>query len=329
MKKQKSNQTSNHRYYLSDVLWDCWCMASIVGIWPRFIEPNLITTKKLKIQIPHLPVDLQGFTILQFSDIHLRKGVPNFFLEKLKRKIKDLNPDMIVFTGDFLCYSKFGDKERLRALLNSVSAPHGCFAILGNHDYQKTISINSLGEYDVLENRSSMISTGFSRVFSTTILAKCVTPRAKAVGFHEELMEMIKQTPFQLLHNDSKKIAIGDTALNVCGLGEYTLGRCLADEAFKNYDRRYPGIILSHNPDSFPMLEHYPGNLILSGHTHGGQINLPWLWKKFTLLENMKYKYGLFKLKDKWAYVSRGVGSIMPFRWFAAPEIVLFTLEKE
>jgi uncharacterized protein len=318
----------NKKIYLSDVLWDGWCIASIIGIWPRFIEPNLIQTTKLTLKIKKLPPALAGLKVLQFSDIHLHAGIPDFFLNKLRKKIKVLAPDIIVFTGDFLCYSRLRDKVRLKKFLDSFEAPQGCYAIFGNHDYQKPVSINAMGEYDIIEHRSSLISKGFSRIFTTTQLAKKVTLAAKETGTHPELEELLKTTPFEVLHNTCKLLSIKGSHLNICGLGEYTLGRCLPEIAFKGYDNRYPGILLAHNPDSVPLLMQFPGDIILCGHTHGGQINLPWLWKKFTLLENMQFKQGLFHLDDKWIYVNKGVGSVMQFRWFAMPEITLITLEQ-
>src|ERR1700722_3581136 len=102
---------SKKNFYISDLLWDCWCIASVIGIWPRFIEPNLIATTKLNIKIENLPKSLEGFKILQFSDIHLHPGMADCFLKKLKDKIQGLAPDIIVFTGDFLCYSQFCDED--------------------------------------------------------------------------------------------------------------------------------------------------------------------------------------------------------------------------
>src|ERR1700722_3315000 len=102
-------------------------------------------------------------------------------------------------------------------------------------------------------------------------------------------------------------------------------GRFKPDLAFKDYNPAYTGIVLAHNPDCGPELKNYPGDVILSGHTHGGQINLPWLWKRFTLMKNMQYKRGLWKIGNKFMYVNRGIGSVMKFRWFAIPEILLLT----
>lgn len=318
----------NRQRSVLDFLWDCWCVASIVGIWPRFIEPNLIQNTKISLKIPSLSQALSGLKILHFSDLHLHTEVTEFFLNRVIQKVHQIAPDLIVFTGDFLCFSHLQEKERLKNFLKNFSAPYGCYAVLGNHDYEQPVSVNSQGEYDVVSTSPSVLSKGFSRLLSDTKLAKQVTPAARAVGLHQELIDLLKDTPFQLLNNVCKQIKIKNTSLNLCGLGEYMLGKCQPQEAFKSYDPRYPGIILTHNPDSIPLLMDFPGDLILCGHTHGGQINLPWFWKKFTLLENKKYKKGLFHLKNnKWVYVSRGIGGTFPFRWFAIPELGLITLK--
>ncbi len=308
--------------------WDLWCILSVVGIWPRFIEPNLITTTRLKLALPNLPTELRGLKIVHFSDLHLHPNVPDPFLKRLAKKIQSESPDMIVFTGDFICYSKLNDSKRLQSFLNSLSAPFGCFAVFGNHDYAQWVSINQKGDYDLLTDSPSSLSVGLQRLVSHIALTKKIAPAVRAIGEHRELIALLKQTPFKILHNETEILSIRGAKLNLCGLGEYILGRCSPKEAFAHYDGEAPGVILVHNPDSFPLLQGYPGDVILSGHTHGGQINLPWLWKKFTLMENMKYKSGLFQEGQKWLYVSRGIGSIMPFRWFAAPEIVVLTLDQ-
>lgn len=308
-----------------------WCIATIIGIWPRHIEPNLIGVTHLTLPIPKLPKELEGLRILQFTDLHFQSHTPDFFLEKLSKKIMKLAPDMILFTGDFLSYSKLPDKERLLKFLSSLNAPFGCFAIFGNHDYSKCVSIGETGDYDILPETKTgkPLKVAFKRLFKKTTLTKKVTPEAQAVELHKELVELVKQTPFILLHNECKTIPIRGSNLNICGLGEYMLGRFDPEKAFKNYLTSYPGIILSHNPDTGPKLKNYPGDVILSGHTHGGQINLPLLWRKFTLMENQEFKKGLFKLDDKWMYVNRGIGSTLPFRWFAMPELLLLTLTGE
>lgn len=314
----------------SHFLWDLWCIASLIGIWPRFIEPNSLQTTDLFLKFPHLPPELDGTKILQFSDLHINQETSSAFLDKLSKKVEKLQPDLIVFTGDFLCNSILEQKERLQQWLNRFHAPYGCYAIFGNHDYQQNVSINENGEYDVVKPNQSSLSRAFQRIKGKEIKVKgIITQKAREVDLHRQLIELLHNTPFIVLHNATKLISIKGTYLNICGLGEYLLGRSLPEIAFRDYDPHYPGIVLVHNPDAVPHLKNYPGEIYLCGHTHGSQVNLPWLWKKFTLLENPSYTRGLFQIAtNKWMYVNRGVGSVFPFRWFALPEITLLTLQK-
>lgn len=323
----RDQQLINTTTHLSDHLWDLWCIASIIGIWPRFIEPNILSVTRKTIELKQLPPSLNGLKILQFSDLHFSHSSSKKFLKKIQQKVAALNPDIIVFTGDFICLSQLEDPTTLREFFKGFSAPHGCYAVLGNHDYSKPITVNEYGEYDIASPPSSMILQGFSRLFKRVNLKKRTTPRAEAIQEHSELIQLLKNTPFTLLNNCCRCVQIRQSALNICGLGEYTLGKTDPASAFSQYDKRYPGIVLLHNPDGFPLLEHFPGEIVLSGHTHGGQVNLPWLWRKFTLLENPQFKSGLHFLNDKWIYINRGVGAVMPFRWFAPPELLLLTLE--
>jgi len=312
----------------SDLFCDLFCCATVVGIWPRFIEPNLLTINKHKLPIPDLPEDLNHLKILQFSDLHLNPSVSDRFLNKLREKITKAQPDLIVFTGDFLCNAKLQEKERLYNFLCSLHAPLGCFAILGNHDYAESVSINPEGEYDTVDPSHSALMKGLHRLIKTPQLEGKITERARNVPLHSELLDLVKQTPFTLLENQTQVVPIGSSCLNITGLGEYMLGRCLPEKAFQGYDTRFPGLILSHNPDSIPLLEEMPGDLILCGHTHGGQVYLPYLWRKFTMIENMQYHRGLHHTSNKWVYINRGLGGILAFRWFSIPELTLFTLER-
>lgn len=313
----------------SEWAWDTWCILSGIGIWPRYIEPKLLEITRFILPIAHLPKELIGLKILQFSDLHWNNQFPLSFQKKIIRKINTLKPDIIVFTGDFICRSKLENGEGLKNILNALKATIGCFAVLGNHDYDRFVSVNANGDYDVEEpSSSSNISKGFKRLFQSTLLTKHVTEEAQRIDQHAELIKLLKETSFHLLCNETQQLFYNNSWINICGLEEYTLGKCDPNKAFKNYDERYPGIVLSHNPDTFEILKNYPGEIILSGHTHGGQVNLPFFWPRFTLMENFQFKSGLKKIGEKWGYINRGISSVMKFRWFALPELTLLTLQK-
>lgn len=310
--------------------WDLWCIISVIGIWPRYIEPRLLKITSLTLYLKHLPIELTGLKILQFSDLHWDNHFSSYLQKKMILKINAQKPDLIVFTGDFLCRSKLENREGLKKTLNALKAKFGCFAVLGNHDYAHFVTVSQQGDYDIESSSSdSNISKGFKRLFKSVALTKRVTDQTRQVDQHQQLIALLEETPFQLLNNVTQQVACNGSWINICGLEEYTLGRFNPDKAFINYDGNFPGIILSHNPDTLNTLTQYPGDVILSGHTHGGQINIPGLWPRFTCIENLQFKRGLKKIKDKWAYINRGISSVMKFRWFATPELTVLTLQKD
>lgn len=307
--------------------WDIACAVSVVGIWPRFIEPNLVRVSRVSVALPALPRKLQGFRVVQFSDLHLNPDVPDAFLRKVIATIQSLKPDLIAFTGDFLCYGRLQQPERLRQLLGSLSAPHGCFAVLGNHDYNRYVGINEQGEYDLIEPSTSEVSKAIRRLFIAQKLLGTPSKRLHLLERHQELDQLLCTLPFTLLENESRRLPIGNTFLNVCGLGEYMAGRLRPDEAYRDYDDAYPGLILVHNPDGAIHLAPYPGSLFLCGHVHGGQVNLPFIADRFAVVENPQYRAGLYNYNGRPLYVNRGLGGGFRMRWRSRPEVTLLTLE--
>ncbi len=316
----------NEKSHFYDLLWDFWCVISVLGIWPRFIEPNLIIPNQLHLPLQGLPPYLEGLKILHLSDLHFHPQIPQFFLNRLVQDSAKQRPDLIVLTGDFLCNAQMPDPQRLKEFLKRFQAPLGCYAILGNHDYQEKITVNQKGDYDVSNDASSLIGQGFQRLFSSTQLTGKVTEEAARVPPHTALVELLKETPFRLLDNCTTQITLPGGSLNITGVGEHMLGRCKPLTAFAAYDPSFPGIVLAHNPDALPSLANYPGEVVLCGHTHGAQINLPIMWRYLTLMENTQFKRGLLSYQNKWVVVNRGIGSVMPFRWFSPPETILITL---
>lgn len=307
-------------------LFDALCIISLFGIWPRFCVPRIVKIEKIELPIPHLAQELKGLKIVQLSDLHLKKSMRKKFLDRLVFKIESLKPDLIVLTGDFICYATLDDRQVLTHFLSRLSAPLGSFAILGNHDYAKATSVNAKGEYDIMRDDSFEIFRGLYRLFHKTTLAKRVTKDAYLTGFHEGLLRAIDEAKVQLLHNKTVQIEHRGKKFNLTGLGEYVLGKNRPDVAFKSYDPSLPGIVLAHNPDSIPSLLKHPGSVILCGHTHGYQVNIPWIRERICLLENQEFARGLHQKEGKWIYINRGVSSAFELRLRSYPEITLITL---
>lgn len=306
-------------------LWDAWCIASLIGIWPRFIEPSLLFTSHHTLAIHDLPKDFNNLCIVQISDLHDCSYLTQSFLLRISERVMRLKPDIIVFTGDLLSYSEITHKELLQNFLSSLSAPLGCFAIFGNHDYREYVSLDDNGLCRLIKDHTPPLLRGFSRLFSSK--QPTSDPEVSyPIEENKELRALYEKSGFEVLHNESRILKKGTGRLNITGLGDIMAMQCLPYLAFSNIDPRYPTIVLSHNPDSYSLLESYPGDLFLFGHTHGGQINLPYIWKKITPIKNKQLKSGLVDLKNRFLYINRGLGSTFPFRWFAPPEITKITL---
>lgn len=286
----------------------------------------MLLTTRLGIR---LDSGLKGMKIALFSDLHLNKNTSEALLRTITKRIEKFQPDLILFAGDFICHSTLSCEQRLQKFLNTFKAPLGCYAVLGNHDYSDTAGLNADGEYDVMSERKneSFFLAGMQRIFNPIAPRGVHSPRLAKISLHNELPEVLKGTPFRLLVNETVTCEYQGVKLNVTGVGEYTMNHTRPAAAFENYDSNAKGIVLAHNPDAIPLLNSYPGNVVFSGHTHGGQVNLPWVWKKLTVMENRKWKSGFFDEGDKSVYVTRGVGSVFSFRWFSPPEVVLATVE--
>lgn len=295
----------------------------MIGVWPRYIEPKWLSTTYLKHYVPGLKHSLR---VVQLSDLHYSHDFSDSFLNKILKRTNELNPDMIVLTGDLLTLGRLENRKKLSHFLKTLKAPLGIFMVLGNHDYKNYIGINEQGDYDLIDNHQAPLSKGLQLLFKKIKLSKKVSKAASQVIPHPELIELLKECSIQLLENDTIQIA---DLINLVGVSEYMSGQIDLKKTYKKYNHQLPGIILAHNPDAFPLLENQPGDIVLSGHTHGGQVNLPWFWKRFTVIENPHYKSGLFKKNGKTLYVSRGLGAVMKFRWNATPELICIDLEKE
>lgn len=303
-------------------LWDLFCLGSIVGIWPRFIEPKLLTIKKLDVKIQALKRPLK---ISLFSDLHISDETSDAFLQKLQKAALKFEPDLIFCLGDFLCEGSL-HVQKLTSFLNSFPSHIPTFCVLGNHDFEKTVSVNSQGDYCVSPPRSTFYKA-FERLTKNIQLTGRFTPDVEKIPPHQELLELLENSPFRLLDNKSSQVIVKGQKIQITGMGEYLLKRADPDKAFQAVDPQLPGLILAHNPDQVPRLLPYPGDLILCGHTHGGQINLPWFWKRLTLMENPRFKGGIHREGNKSIYITRGVGSTPPFRFNAPPELVCITCE--
>jgi uncharacterized protein len=139
---------------------------------------------------------------------------------------------------------------------------------------------------------------------------------------------VLTETGITELNNCSVTLQRGDDLLHIAGVGSVTRQRARLDKAMGSIPSEGMAILLAHEPD-FADVAAATGRftLQLSGHTHGGQINLPYLLDFSLPAYGRRYVGGIYNVSGMWLYVNRGIGmSGLPLRLRARPEITLFTL---
>ena len=117
----------------------------LTGIYSWQIEPFWLEFVKMKMPVRNLPKSLEGKTLMQISDIHVGTRFDWKFLVKSFKKAQELNPDFVVYTGDFISYESSKQITDLTTVMKSaVTGTLGTVAILGNHDYGESFSDSSV-----------------------------------------------------------------------------------------------------------------------------------------------------------------------------------------
>ncbi|GGG33447.1 phosphoesterase [Bizionia arctica] len=252
----------------------------------------------------HLPEAFHGLKVVQISDLHLGSFNHNFqILERAIKKINQLEPDFLFFTGDLVnnfAWELRGWRKAFRHFSPNIKK----YAVLGNHDY---------GDYSKWDSKE-----------------------AKQENF-EAIRTFYKENDFNLMMNESEIIERKGEKIAIIGVENWgnppfkqygDLQKALKDSKDVSFK-----ILLSHDPSHWPeeVIEQTDIALTLSGHTHGMQAGFKIKNKEWSPI---KYKYkhwaGLYKQNNQYLYVNRGLGWLgFPGRLGMRPEITLIEFQKE
>ncbi|MGR0483005.1 MAG: metallophosphoesterase [Candidatus Electronema sp. V4] len=131
----------------------------------------------------------------------------------------------------------------------------------------------------------------------------------------------------QNLRHTCKAIELGKERLILGGAGDLWEDRLLIDQVFANSAENDCRILLSHNPDAMDTPFKTSFELMMSGHTHGGQVRLPFYGPSVLPVENKRYSSGLIDTPKTKLFISRGIGwAIYPVRFNCYPEIAVLEL---
>lgn len=263
-----------------------------------FFETYWLKITRIDFKDSDIPAAFVGKRIVFLSDLQLGFYFSEERTKKLVEKVNSLNPDVVILGGDLIDRSQKYTNSRLSEL-KQLKAPLGKFAVLGNHD-------NAVGpdliKKELREDGIILLENQGEWLWATSTNSGLATSTAGAY----------------------EKIKIG-------GVGDLWTATQDLMPTLAGVSQDDFVVLTSHDPDYVYKFSNDLIDLMLSGHTHAGQITLFGLYG-FTprrSSHNQKLRYGLVDMGHTKIYVTSGVGTtILPLRFFARPEIVLITLKK-
>lgn len=272
-----------------------FCVVLLLLCYP-FIEPYLLRVEQKTLAFSELPQGFDGLRVAFLSDIHYGPFFSADRLDALVSRVNALRPDLVLLGGDYA-----NDSDGAVAFFQmrpAFSARLGVYAVPGNHD-----RVMPESNRDLLEG--AMSAAGIVPLFNRTV-------------------------PLTL--------SSGET-IYLSGIDDYGNGHPDAAQAARSVRRDDFLIFLTHNPDAIPSFQEIPAldgstdwaDLILCGHTHGGQVTLFGQKALFSVTSyGERYRTGWKEENGAQILISNGVGtSVVPMRFFAPPQIHLLTLTRQ
>ncbi|MDM8558320.1 phosphodiesterase YaeI [Candidatus Parabeggiatoa sp. HSG14] len=274
--------------------------------YARFIEPKWL-------EVTHKQVNFSSkftssFRLLHLSDFQTSKWLPFSYIDRtlnlsLSTDLSHLEtaidlslttqPDLICLTGDFIG-TKVPDFEEYRRILQKLSDFAPTFACLGNHDG---------GSWAIKHN-----------------------------GYPDTSMmhRLLKESGIVCLQNAVQQVTILKQSFYIVGLGDLWAEEFEPEKAFSQLSPipNKPVIVLSHNPDCKKLIKEYSWDLMLCGHTHGGQFVMPILGTTpFAPVRDHRFVTGLHTWQEHQIHITRGIGNVKGVRFNCRPEISVLEIQ--
>lgn len=278
-----------------------WLMFSVslfsflVIVYGSFIEPQYIVVTRKDVRFPvHDPL-----TVVVLSDLHVGPYKGERFTKRVVSRVNALLPDLVLIAGDFVLGDTIGPDE-LAALspLGELRSTLGTVAVLGNHDHD--------------EFRTLM---GSSRTRTDN---------------SEYLMAALQSLNIRVLTNEHTILDLGTEQIAIAGVDDLRVSEADLEAALRGIPPDLPTILVSHNPDVVLDTLSAQAELIVAGHTHGGQVRLPFIGPVIALPTRLgkRYDQGTFAIdEDSTLAITRGVGeSGARARLLAWPEVMVLKL---
>lgn len=264
-------------------------VAGAAPVYAYGLEPNWLEVTSSQVKLPGRSLGA-GVRILQLSDFHASSDVPFSLIEKSVDLGLAAKPDVICLTGDFVTNAQPLDFTEYARILRRLSSAAPAFACLGNHDGGRWV--------------------GRQGGFTDTSVVCGLLDSAGA----------------KLLHNRSELLQVRGQSVRLVGVPDLWSHQVDGDLAFRDVRPGEGTVLLAHNPDTKDALAERPWDVMLSGHTHGGQVVVPLVGAHFVPVRDKRFIAGLKPWNCRQVYVSRGVGNVGGVRVNCRPEVTVLDL---
>ena len=258
-------------------------------LYPCYWEPRWLDVTHRRVRLPGFR-PAQPIRVLHLADLHASIFVPLSMIDHAITLGLATRPDLICVTGDFITLREGFDASLYARVLRRLSAAAPTFAVLGNHD----------------GGNWSRYHHGFAD--------------------HTVVDRILEDASIELLHNRPARAEVRGSRITLAGVGDLWSHEVQPARAFAGVTLDSPVLLLAHNPDTKDRLRTYPWHLMLSGHTHGGQIIVPFEGQRYAPVSDKRYVAGLKPWGARQIHVTRGVGNLGGVRFRCRPEVSILTI---
>ena len=282
------------QYNWRRAIWMNLHRVGLTGLHTLPLNRRWVDIHRQPMPLAGLDPAMAGFKVVQISDLHYSPVVWRRYLVQLIRFINELDPQVVVITGDLIT-GGYHFANRIASILSRVKSQFGVICTFGNHDY--------------------------------SMWGKRINSEAKRRGDHLE--KSLESHGLTVLRNEVFRLALPGSArpLLIVGLDDEWSGSIDAAKAFAEVDPDLPIICLNHNPVNVLELMDYPWQWMLSGHTHGRQVATSKIGQALYPHRFRHYTHGYYSVQGRNLYVNRGLSYGQRAQQWCRPEITVFRLE--
>jgi predicted MPP superfamily phosphohydrolase len=281
----------------------------LVGLgYAIFHEPYRPVFKRHRVKVsPAWP----ALSIVHISDLHVRTSDARL-LRVQKAALQGLTPDLLCVTGD-IC-EEVDDIHLVVDLLRTVKPRLGTFVVLGNHEH------NAHMPAGIREQHKSV----WLKLLG--IVLRPFVPPEKSDGADEghAMADALCEAGITVLHNEGQRVYADGQSLWIAGCDSAWAGHADMQAAMRGRRPNEACLALIHEPDLAFEAEAQGADLILAGHTHGGQVRFPLVGALYTLKMDPRIAIsaGFQRIEAGLLHITTGLGHTIPLRFGCPPEVV-------